>query len=796
MIEEDKISRKVLNKTFPFFFTVDYQLVVRDAGKGLLKVKSDIVQKSFEDVFTVIRPGVIDLSYKSLCESEDKVFLFSFKHLEEEVLFKAQVIILKGQRRILFVGSPFMRETGELSLLNLTLNDFSISDSTIDMLQILQVNKMVNDDMKELNRRLKQKEEKYRRLIEEAKEIIFTTDINGYFTYMNEVGINAIGLNEGDLLDTKFSDLMDKSYSDEIMSNVRRLLKQEISVSYVEFPLKAFDNLWIGQNMTVIEKGEKRIGFQGIGRDITEKINYERIIVKETEKAQIAAKEKSRFLANMSHEIRTPLNGIMGLTSLLLKTSISEKQNKYLNAINSSSETLMVVINDILDISKIDAGKLKISAHPFNIKTCITQLVEMMSAKAADKGVKLQYEELGTISDWLIGDEPRLNQILYNIVGNALKFTVKGGVKILISSEVTIDNIETIKIEVQDTGIGISEEKIGHIFKAFGQVDENDSRNFQGTGLGLTIASKLVKLHEGTISVSSELGVGSVFTVCIPYKIAANENISKVQSLGNLSNTYSFDNLKVLLAEDNPVNQMVTIDLLQNIGAQVDLAENGKIALEKMMTKDYDIILMDMQMPILDGYSTMVEIRKDLKYNQIPILALTAHVSDQEASKCKKMGANDYLSKPFKPSELFSKIELLTSVKGLSKEPKKVAKEEVESDVIVDFSLLFEFTNNNNKIILSTLNLLLDIVPKDISELQEAYSNKNYARIKAISHRAKPNFKLVCSKNFAGLFESLETLSKDSGNDDRIGGILKEVQESEQEILQGIRIQIEQLGVN
>ena len=241
---------------------------------------------------------------------------------------------------------------------------------------------------------------------------------------------------------------------------------------------------------------------------------------------------------------------------------------------------------------------------------------------------------------------------------------------------------------------------------------------------------------------------------------------------------------------------MVTIDLLQNIGAQVDLAENGKIALEKIVIKDYDIILMDMQMPILDGYATMTEIRKDIKFNQTPILALTAHVSPEEASKCKKMGADDYLSKPFKPSDLFSKIQFLTSGKLLVKEPNKVVQEDAASEVIANFSLLFEFTNNNNKIILSTLNMLLDIIPKDLEELLGAYSDKNFLRIKAISHRAKPNFKLVCTKSFAGIFENLEVLSDEPGNEIQIGGLLKQVQESEPELLQAIRIQIEQLESN
>jgi len=793
MLDSNNFSRSLFNKTFPFFFTVDYQLVIRDAGKSLLKVRADLIQKSLKEVFEVVRPGVFELNYKSLCKSEGKVFLLSFKHLNNEVLFKAQVIVLEKERRVLFVGSPFVRELEELQRLNLNLNHFSISDSTVDMLQLLQVNKMVNDDMKELNRRLKIKEEKYRSLIEEAKEIIFTTDLNGNFTYMNEVGIKALCLDEEKLLSSNFSELMASKYSENIKAKGLDLLNKKIEVSYVEFPIITFDNLWIGQNMTLVKIDEKRYGFQGIARDITEKITYEKVILGEKEKAQSATKEKSRFLANMSHEIRTPLNGIMGLTNLLLDSEINEKQKKYLSAITSSSETLMVVINDILDISKIEAGKLKISKHMFNIKTCITQLMEMLSAKALEKGVQLFYKEEGLIPEFLIGDEPRLNQILYNVVGNALKFTENGTVEITILHEVISDDLIKIKISVKDSGIGISPEKLKHIFKAFGQVDENDNRKFQGTGLGLTIATKLVDLHGGKIEVESEVGVGSIFSICLPYQVS-NGDKSIVQRVENDINSDGLKGVKVLLAEDNPVNQMVTVDLLSNKGAEVDLAENGKVALEKLVLGAYDVVLMDMQMPIMDGYSAMREIRLDSKYKDLPILALTAHVSAQEESNCINNGANDYLSKPFKPSELFAKIQLLV--------PKKDQSETVESNInsnqeitmnkdnlsdnVCDFAMLYEFTNNNKSIVESTLKLLTTILPKDIKELGQHLSLRDFKRIKAIAHRSKPNFKLIFTEEYASVIVSIEQLAEDSENYNQIAKIISDLEQKESYILSAI----------
>ncbi len=800
MIEDDKISRSVLNKTFPFFFTVDAQLVIRDAGKSLFKVRKDLIQRKFEEVFEVLRPGYFQLDYKSLCKSEGKVFLLAFRHLDEKVLYKGQVIVLKSQRRVLFIGSPFVRELNELPLLNLSLNDFSISDSTVDMLQLLQVNKMVNDDMKELNRRLKLKEEKYRNIVEEAKEIIFTTDVNGSFTYMNDLGINVIGIDEDELLDTNFSHLVDQEHIELIMSKGRELLRGEVDLAYVEFPLNSHENLWIGQNMTLLKTGNKKYGFQGVARDITEKVNYEKIIVGEKEKAQIATKEKSRFLANMSHEIRTPLNGIMGLTNLLLDTEITDKQKKYLSAITSSSETLMVVINDILDISKIDAQKLKISNHPFNIKTSITQLVDMLSVKALEKGIMLNYEERERLPESLVGDEPRLNQILYNIVGNAIKFTQKGAVTISIDFEQVSEEEVLVRIEVKDSGIGIDESKIDHVFKAFGQIDENDSREFQGTGLGLTIASKLINLHKGTIDVSSELGIGSVFTIRLPYKLNT-EQVSGIEEAaeGSLDTSISFDGFRFLLAEDNPINQMVTRDLLENKGAQVALAGNGQEAIQMLIQEDYSAVLMDMQMPILDGYSAMKIIRETPRCNKIPILALTAHVSAEEESKCKSSGADDYLSKPFKPSELFRKIkwlirnkdEKLNFQKETSDSQLNGASKKQISRLKCDFSLLYEFTNHNKEIIVSTLHLLRSVIPNDMVELRYELSLKNYERIKAIAHRSKPNFKLVLSRDSVDLMGEIERLAEHSENHQKLQFIVSEIELKEQDILTAIDKELE-----
>lgn len=721
---KDQISRGILNRTFPFFFAIDKSMVVRDAGTSLLKMQPHIIQKDFCEIFNIKRPFQDEVSFEKLSEQCEKLFLLAFKSSEKSLLYKAQLVCLKEERRIVFLGTPTFKDIEEILDVNLSLNDFAISDSSIDVLQMLQMNKLVNADLQELNRRLKLKEVKYRNLVENANEIIFTTDLNGNFTYMNDVGLRVVGLTEENIRNHRFSDLMEDQFSETIMHHGKRLLQDNESneVAYVEFRLKNKSNFWIGQNITVIEDEQGNRGFQGIGRDISEKKEYEQIIIKEKEKAEEAAKEKSRFLANMSHEIRTPINGIVGLTNLLIGTEIDAKQKKYLNAIISSSETLMVVINDILDISKMEAGKLQFAHKSFRIETTISQLVEMMESKAGAKGLDFQYNK-GALPTFLFGDEARLNQIFYNIVGNAIKFTDEGSVAI--SAEVTLTNDEecTLQFQVQDSGIGISAEKIKNIFSAFSQVEENDSRKYQGTGLGLTISKRLIELQGGTLSVSSELGKGSLFSIAIPFTYS-NKLVEKKESEVFKPISNFFPGLQVLLVEDNPINQLVTIDLLSGKGAKVDLAENGKIAIEMLNKKDYRVVLMDMQMPVLDGYSAIKQIRKNDQLAHHKIIALTAHVNEVEVKKCYDAGADEYLSKPFQPAELFEKIYSLCSTK----------KTPIEA---CSFSSLDELTGNNTQLKLQMLTSMLSEIGADQDRLTLAIQDHDKEKLLVIVENLK-----------------------------------------------------------
>lgn len=382
-------------------------------------------------------------------------------------------------------------------------------------------------------------------------------------------------------------------------------------------------------------------------------------ILSEANIAKTKEKNQRLFLANMSHEIRTPLNGIIGLLQLIEKTKLSKQQKTYAEAINTCSQTLLVVINDILDLSKIELGELKIISKPFDLKNATNQLVELFQGKAIDKGIKLELKYSTEIPHLIIGDLPRFNQIFYNIVGNAIKFTNKGHVIVEVKYFFTNNENGLLKITVTDSGIGIPTDKLNSIFNPFMQVENYDSRTYQGTGLGLAISQKLIKKQGGNIKVKSTVGKGSQFLISLPCQF--HQEPVKEKDFDQEEHK-DIANLNILLAEDNPFNQMVAIELLEQEKAIVEVAENGEEALKMVKAKDFDVILMDMQMPIMSGYEAMEKIRLDPALSHSKIIALTAHVNDKEIKKCLDAGANLYLSKPFEIETLKASIvELVNS---------------------------------------------------------------------------------------------------------------------------------------
>lgn len=441
---------------------------------------------------------------------------------------------------------------------------------------------------------------------------------------------------------------------------------------------------------------------------------------------------KSSFLAKMSHEIRTPMHGIIGTTNLLSKTILDEKQNKYLSAIQSSSNTLLAITNEILDISKIQAGKLTLENKPFNFKELLGSVISVFEGKAEENGIVLIKDYIfNDLPEIIIGDSVRLSQILYNLISNAVKFTSEGTVTFSVKKVLVKESKSTMEFVISDTGIGISRDKQAYIFDEFTHVNEDTASEFGGTGLGLSIVKKLIDIQGGRLSVKSKEGVGSSFTVELEFEIG---NKSDLLFDNKESEVYDFSGLDILLVEDDTINQLVTKDLLESKKCNVTVVSNGKEAIDIINENNFQVVLMDMQMPVLDGYSTIKEIRcfggDKLK---LPIIALTAHTSQEAIERCFTVGADECLQKPYSAISLYEIIAEYS--------PKKVL--EIENSNKVNYNFLLEYVDGNSTLANKILFAIKLATPKDILDLKQAVVMQDWNKAQCLIHKIKPSIKML-----------------------------------------------------
>ncbi len=598
-------------------------------------------------------------------------------------------------------------------------------------------------------------------ILDNASSMIYIKDLEGKYVLTNQKFKTFYNINDQAILgktDFEFTSMEQAQRFKDTDSRVLTTGKPVEVEEIIENNSGQFYMLIV--KFPLLDANGKIYGISGIATDITERAKYREQLIQARQVAEDAKKMQEQFLANMSHEIRTPMNGIQGMTSLLLETDLNDEQKDFAKTIKKSSDNLVVIINDILDFSKITAGKLTIEKIDFNLFEVLDNLRVIFSHPITTKALTLQLNAANNVPAMLNGDPYRLNQILVNLVGNAIKFTRSGGIAIDISVADTTSDTTVLNFAITDTGIGIEPDKLNDIFESFTQASIETSRKYGGTGLGLAITKQLVELQKGIISVKSQINCGTTFEFSIPY----NNSVSNtpVFFAGDDLKNYKtiFTGKKFLVAEDNVINQKVIRQVLQKAGGSVNIANNGLEAIAMLKeNSDYHLIVMDLQMPEMDGYAATKYIRKVMQLS-IPIVAMTASALKGEKAKCIEMGMNDYLAKPFNFSFLYKRINMLLDEKTddtiIPNEPGMV------SEALFDLSILEEM--EDEEYLEEILTLFLENTPIELQALKAAVAAQLPDSAYAIAHKLKSSVGLVKANVLLHLLTGIEEAAK-TGDD-------------------------------
>jgi len=623
-----------------------------------------------------------------------------------------------------------------------------------------------------------QKSQYARSLIEASLDPLVTISTEGKITDMNEAMASITGMTREKLTGTDFFDYFTEP------QKAREVYQEVFAKGFVaDYPLtikdhKLTDVLFNGS----VYKDEQGgvLGAVVVARDITEQKRNEKELIEAkvfaelatliaeeakgkaetaTGIAEDAVKAKQQFLSNMSHEIRTPMNAIIGFTKVLLKTDLSAKQKEYLTAIKLSGDALIVLINDILDLAKVDAGKMTFEQTPFKLAMSISAMLHMFEPKIQEKNLELVKEYDNSIPEVLLGDSVRLHQIILNLISNAVKFTSKGKITVSVNLIHEDEQKVTIEFAVTDTGIGIAADKIEKIFENFQQASSHTSRLYGGTGLGLSIVKQLLEPQGGSIRVKSKIDEGSVFSFTLDFQ-KTNAEVEAEAEILELDP--KIKNIKVLVVEDITLNQLLMKTLLDDFGFEHDIAANGKIAIEKLSQKSadgtiksYDIILMDLQMPEMNGFEATEFIRKKMN-SKIPIIALTADVTTVDLAKCKAVGMNDYIAKPVDERILYSKIIGLVRKPAMIKYSDDKGNETAQSEKIkyTDLAYLVRRTKSDPKLMMEMISLYLEQTPPLITIMKKSFRDKDWGALRATVHKMIPSFSIM------GISTDFENMAK------------------------------------
>jgi PAS domain S-box-containing protein len=727
----------------------------------------------------------------------------AFQNDEKEK--RAEELII-ANRELLFQNDEKEKRAAELFIANKELvfqtvekekraAELVIADIELDFQnKEKEKREIASKELEAFSYRVKLASQYARSLIEASLDPLFTISPAGKITDMNNASLNITGKSREQLIGTDFFDYFTEP------DKARDGYEQVFAEGFVaDYPLTikdhALTDVLFNGSVYKDEQGNV-LGVVVVARDITEQKRIEKELIEAkvfaelatviaedakdkaesaTRLAEDSVKSKQQFLSNMSHEIRTPMNAIIGFTKVVLKTDLSAKQREYLTAIKMSGDALIVLINDILDLAKVDAGKMTFEQIPFRMAMSISAMLHLFETKIQEKNLELVINYDKRIPGVLVGDPVRLHQIILNLVSNAVKFTSKGKITVSTSLLKEDEDFVTIEFAVADTGIGIPENKIEKIFENFQQASSGTSRLYGGTGLGLAIVKQLVEPQGGSIRVESKIDEGSIFSFILSFQKTKSE---AEFDFGILELDPEIKNIKVLVVEDIALNQLLMKTLLDDFGFERDIASNGKIAIEKLQSKSYDIILMDLQMPEMNGFEATEYIRNKLN-SKIPIMALTADVTTVDLAKCKAVGMNDYISKPVDEKLLYSKIIGLVKKQGSIKTTVHNEYEKKRSEKLkcTNLNYLMLRTKSNPALMMEMISAYLEQTPPLISAMKQSLLDKDWKSLNSAVHKILPSLSIMgISEDFVNTAKKIQEYASSQQHKDVIPELILQLE--------------------
>jgi PAS domain S-box-containing protein len=605
---------------------------------------------------------------------------------------------------------------------------------------------------------LQEKEMRFRSLLTNMNHGLLEVSMDGIVQFANQRFADMIGLPMDRILGNPTFEVF--RGNEEVYEKMRRLRGTREPQNLVGSVLDAAGSKrwWHVGYAPRYSENNTVIGSIGVYQDITQIKELESELVEARLQAEETARARENYLANMSHEIRTLMNAVIGMTGQLARSVLSDKQRFQLGVIQTAADNLMEMINDNLDLSKISAGKMQLEHMPFDPHKVLADVVRMQALKASEKGIYLRVQEDDPgVSKVLVGDPVRLKQILMNLVSNAVKFTRQGGVEISLMLSGTVGQRQEIEWVVKDSGIGMDDEFVGHLFEEYSQEKLPADFQSQGTGLGMHIVWKLVKLMEGDIRVDSQKGIGTLFRVWLAFHLGKQGDLAYVNTVGQPP--MSLHGLQVLVVDDNEINRLLARNILENHQAKVLEAVDGEQAVDMCsLMPDIDLVLMDLQMPVMDGYTAASIIRRELQC-EVPIVALSADAIQGEKERCLNSGMNDYLSKPYTETQL---LQTLARVTGLNPTLVPVFAEAEEDKNIYNLSRLQDLSKGNNEFTARMISRFLEMVPADLDNMEAAWKRADNYAIAQIAHKLKPTLDIFQVDSLMPIATKLESLRRES----------------------------------